>query len=438
MIANFLQCKGLSEDDARVRLRSELANWTTDRREIGSLAEVTAAMVCGTDDSGDASSATKRYATLTRVMKLASGHRPILLWFDDVQWAPDTLGFVEFLLSPATRRSIPILILLTVSDDKLDEAMEDRLRGLVRRTDVTSLTLGALGTADHQQLVDELLALEPNLASRVVSWTAGNPLLAFKLVGSWVRRGVLEHSPEGYHLRAGELVARPPESGAPGSAIERMLAGARDLRIRDASASAIALLEEREHLLVESGATGSDRRLVLGWLERAATLQDSGDFEASREVVAKAEVAVRDADWTDLLSEVDRLYGQIYVQRGALDDGLAFFFGAYELVREGDDLATRAAIKAAIGEVYRLKGDLEEVRKWVARAIAIYRDTGRKFELAGALTTLGLAVVSAGLFDEGRLHLQEALECFEQVGRSSGVAACRDALAVLPAAGKVA
>lgn len=153
----------------------------------------------------------ERYAVVERLIRLKSQGRPIVLWLDDIQWAREALGLVEFLLEH--KEPLPILVLLTHRDESLAlRPLESQLLEMLRERDETlSLEVLPLDEEAHLELIEGMLGLEPTLAQDIQQRTSGNPLFAVQLVGDWVERGVLEIGDQGFRLRQGEKAVIPDD-----------------------------------------------------------------------------------------------------------------------------------------------------------------------------------------------------------------------------------
>lgn len=154
----------------------------------------------------------ERYAVLRRYLERLSKERPLLLWLEDVQWGFDALAFAESVLQ--TRgKATPLLFVLTVQPEALAENPDERsrLEKLLTLPGAEKLNVGPLPPKAQRQLVQEQLGLEASLAQRVTRRTAGNPLFAVQLVGSWVQRGLLEVRPQGFTLKSGGRIALPED-----------------------------------------------------------------------------------------------------------------------------------------------------------------------------------------------------------------------------------
>lgn len=157
------------------------------------------------------SSQAERYAVVHRFLREKCRARPVLLWFDDVQWGREALGLTQYLLEAPFQ--LPLLIIVTVRDEALadcpvESALISRLTKLER---TRTIELQPLSVGVQLELIGALLGLEEELAFQVQQRTLGNPLFAVQLVGDWVERGVLEVSDEGFRLREGELAELPDD-----------------------------------------------------------------------------------------------------------------------------------------------------------------------------------------------------------------------------------
>ncbi|MCA9562357.1 MAG: tetratricopeptide repeat protein, partial [Myxococcales bacterium] len=147
----------------------------------------------------------ERYVIIRRWLRRIASERPVIVWLDDAHWGAESIGFVRNTLKVQSREPAPILFVLTVLDDGLDnDALgEGMLKDLVEMSSVRRHQLQALSRASRNKLVGRLLGLQPELAAQVVSRSGGNPLFAVELVGDWVARGFLEVGERGFVLRPG-------------------------------------------------------------------------------------------------------------------------------------------------------------------------------------------------------------------------------------------
>ena len=216
MLAQHLRCLGLTRSEMFTRTRRilEQQGLTGDDYDAEVITEIM--MPCGAwgDSEQEAHSSTPnslRDVVLRRFIERLAQERPVLLWFDDVQWGSDALRFIEHTLTFQRLEPSPLFFLLTVNDEALEGHTAQQLELLQRHRSVTSITIDPLSTEDHRQLVHRLLRIHGDLADEVVSRTAGNPLFAIQLIGDWVNRGVLRVGHHGFELAPGERAPLPDD-----------------------------------------------------------------------------------------------------------------------------------------------------------------------------------------------------------------------------------
>jgi DNA-binding SARP family transcriptional activator len=126
-----------------------------------------------------------RYRLFDAVLGLLSdlaAESPVLIAFDDVQWADsDSLALVHY-VTEALRDGLPCTLVLTYRDTELDAspALQDLLASLRRVEGVTRLRLAGLGATDIAALVTGRMTHAPHggwtqLVSQISSATGGNP-----------------------------------------------------------------------------------------------------------------------------------------------------------------------------------------------------------------------------------------------------------------------
>jgi serine/threonine protein kinase/tetratricopeptide (TPR) repeat protein len=181
----------------------------------------------------------ERSGVLQRLVARLAVERPVVLWLDDVQWAPEGLAFARDLVRSSLRRPQPVLVVLTARADELADNPEVArlVETLVTEAKGARLHVGPLEGRHRQVLVANLLGLRWDLAEHVDTRTQGNPLFAIQLVGDWVDRGLLVGTPQGYALAPHSHVELPDDLYAMWSSrLERFL-----LRRREDDAVALEL-----------------------------------------------------------------------------------------------------------------------------------------------------------------------------------------------------
>jgi len=393
-----------------------------------------------------------------KLLEAAAVERPLVVYFDDLQWAePTFLDLVEHLADWS--RDAPIFLLCAARPDLLD--LRPAWGG--GKLNAASLLLESLSVKDSELLIGELLAeieLDEAMRARIVDASEGNPLFVEEMVamvredgvdqemivpptihallqarldrlggdertviergaveGKIFHRGaVLELAPEpvragvGTHLLAlvrKELI-RPDRTEVPGDDAYRF----RHLLIRDAAYESVpketrAALHEQFVAWLDSHAHLVEQDEIAGYhLEQAARYREeigSPDAvvaeEAFRRLAAAGQAALGRSDWNAARSLLRRAVALLPVGHAVRVDALPDYY--FTLV---------------------------ESAEWdAARAIAVELRTSQA-ELAqafGALFGAELDVVAGGKGGVGSAFVEavaSAVEDFERLGDARGLA----------------
>ncbi len=203
-LARYFRCQGMDRiagAERVVHLLSALRFGTPDERDA------VANFVCPEPvPSVDAGRAEGALQAVVRLLgHIANFHQALCIVADDSQWGSSTLGVISRLLNWLDDRPAPVLILTTADEEELAEspAEASQIQQLHRSGDTVQLPMGPLEPATHAALVREIIALRADLSALVEERTAGSPLFAVQLIGSWVARGALEFGSDGFVLRPG-------------------------------------------------------------------------------------------------------------------------------------------------------------------------------------------------------------------------------------------
>lgn len=207
MISRHFRCHGLSRADVDKRVK-ETGPASYSREERNALAELICPSARRLDSTGQVrfGATAERYAVALRLLDSLVEERPVLLWFDDVQWGQDSVRFVRQALRQERDFARPILFLCTRSRSSPDmrPAVEESIQLLLDEADCHELPLGTFTADEQRTLVKRLLDLDDELAEAVAVRTEGTPLFAVQLVGDWVQRGVLQPAAKGFRLDPNE------------------------------------------------------------------------------------------------------------------------------------------------------------------------------------------------------------------------------------------
>jgi serine/threonine protein kinase/tetratricopeptide (TPR) repeat protein len=205
MVARELRITGLPPSEAITAIERTLAvngaRSSEDARDIASLA-------CPSPELPPPRLASERHAIVRRVISMRSKVRPVVVWLDDPLWSADSLRFVEHLLD---RSSLPVLVVLTVQDEALDQrpAAKELVRSLSLHPRLHRVRVGPMRADEIRELVRQHLRVSDDLAAKVAQRSNGNPLFSVQLLGDWVQRDLFLPAPDGFRLRSDRSIPLP-------------------------------------------------------------------------------------------------------------------------------------------------------------------------------------------------------------------------------------
>ena len=184
----------------------------TDARALTELVEPTDDTVDPDGPHYQFDNQNQKWRLVARLLRRLARDRAPLVWLDDLQWSPELIDFVEYLVDLDQDRP-PALVLATVRSDVLAERPElaEQLAGLTDHDDSHRLELTELPPDDHRRFVHRLLPLESRLGERIAERTEGNPLFAHHLLGDLITGDSLEIGDDGFRLREGEQLSLPDD-----------------------------------------------------------------------------------------------------------------------------------------------------------------------------------------------------------------------------------
>ena len=217
MLVRHFELHGLDRGARAAQIVSRLGS--SRGVDLAALVELTdLAGVVDTDQAIDFvkrfdSAREQHYALVELLVRLAE-ERPVVLWIDDVQWGLEAALFLRDLFERSAQSDLPLLVVATERVDGAKSASRPILEELERHASTRRLEVRHLDAEEHEELVEEMLGLEPKLAGQVVRRTQGNPLFAVQLVGDWIARGELRLGPEGFALAPGAAPTLPEDLDA--------------------------------------------------------------------------------------------------------------------------------------------------------------------------------------------------------------------------------
>jgi predicted ATPase/class 3 adenylate cyclase len=429
-------------------------------------------------DLGGSPGAPDETAWAVRRLFEAEGQaRPLVVLFDDLQWADSTfLDLVEHMADWA--RDAPILLICLARPEFLDE----RPSWGGGKFNATSALLERLNDVDAAELVANLLGraqLDDTVRDRIMSAAEGNPLFVEEMLAMLIDDGLLTRN-DGAWVAADDLsqITVPPT-------IHALLAARLDRLGRDersviergsvegkvfhrgavAQLSTDALRESVwNHLqtLVRKELIRPDQTDLPGedaFRFRHLLIRDAAYEAMPKEL--RAELHERFADWLEQLgaehlAERDEIIGyhleQAYryrtelapvddeAQKLALRAGERLAGAATRAVRRSDVEATiglteraltmlpeqhelRGRLLSELGSSYRERGDLDAAQQAFERGLFAASESGDRAAVALIEARMAaLATTRGGLMDESLAVLRSRTEELERLGDEEGLA----------------
>lgn len=151
----------------------------------------------------------ERYAFMIQCIAHFCQSKPVVVLLDNLHWGADGLLFLREFFSEF--RQLPVLFVGTVRSEGLINRPQERflLEQVQAEIAPTVLHLGPLTEKEHQNLLHQLIPLNPELHSRLLARTSGNPLFTLRLIGDWIQRGLLVPSETGFALSGLQMPELP-------------------------------------------------------------------------------------------------------------------------------------------------------------------------------------------------------------------------------------
>lgn len=193
VVETIRQAAGIADADGADVVRAKIAALVGDEHQGPAITE----HIAGTLGLSDIRSSGEETAwAIRRTFEAVASARPLVLVFDDVQWAePSFLDLIECIADSS--RTVPILLLCIARPDLL----EQRPSWGGGKPNATSIMLGPLPSTDVATLIRNLLGgAEPPAAveRRIVETADGNPLFVEELLAMLVEDQVLQQTGSGW------------------------------------------------------------------------------------------------------------------------------------------------------------------------------------------------------------------------------------------------
>ncbi|MEK6276290.1 MAG: AAA family ATPase [Actinomycetota bacterium] len=416
--------EGITYWPLRDLIREAAGELTQERLELllegEDEAERIAARVAGAIGIGESAGAPEETMwAVRRLLEHLAAERPLVVAFDDLQWAEATfLDLVQYLAGWS--RDAPILILCLARPDLLD-----RHPGWLAGTpSPTSVTLEPLSAPQAETLLDLLRGeteLSPELLARITDAAEGNPLFVEQMLAMLTENGSspfdLAIPPTIHALLAARLDRLDPEERA---VIERASVIGKEFwrgavteltpeGEREAAGARLMTLARKEFIEPSRSIFPQED----GFRFRHILIRDAAYLGIPKEIRARLHESY--AGW------LDRTTGE---RAGELDEILGYHLEQAYRYREelgptgesGAELATRAGER--LGSAGRRAvvggGDVSAAASLISRAISLLSEQHPlRREL---LTELGSALMMTGDFARAEGVLEEAVAAASAAG----------------------
>jgi DNA-binding SARP family transcriptional activator len=185
-------------DRAEHKLRNAVERIVDDSAEARTIATSLGALIgLGSAEAATGGRRSETFAAWRQFVEALADERPLVLVFEDLQWADEgLLDFVDELVDRAS--GVTLLVVATARP----ELLERRPRWAGGKPSALTITLPPLSQSDSARLVAALLeqpALQAEVQEALLARVSGNPLYAEQFCRILVEHGRLEELPETVH-----------------------------------------------------------------------------------------------------------------------------------------------------------------------------------------------------------------------------------------------
>jgi class 3 adenylate cyclase/tetratricopeptide (TPR) repeat protein len=361
-----------------------------------------------------------------KLLESLAREQPLVVAFDDVQWAePTFLDLVDYLAD--STRNVPVLLVCLARLDLLDE----RPAWGGGKLNATSILLEPLREADVEQMIENLLGhgdIAEEVRRSLREAGEGNPLFVEEMLGMLIDQGRLREEAEGWTAAGalGAIEAPPTIQALLAARIDHLAPGERDLLERASvigklfSGEALAALVDGNGLagklapLIRKDLIRPDPTADDAFRFRHILIRDAAYLGLAKE--ARADLHEEFASWLEQarpgrLREYEEILGYHLEQAHRYRSELA---PAVESTRV---LASRAAeLLGSAGRRAAARGDMPAAVGLLTRATLLLSDDEEaRLELA---PDLGIALVEVGELTQADAVLERAIAAAAERGDS--------------------
>jgi len=224
-LALHLRCHGLSRRRAGARVAAQLYGGPVDRRaeEVAAVLELLGPELDGAPLPAPAVAV----RTLHGVLAALGASRPVVVCLDNVEEDPLVLATVTALLDVQDVAPLPVLFLLTSSDENVapDSPVQEAVEALGAHRCAEPLLLGPLSRQETWGLLRRMLVLDHELMFVMEGRSGGMPLVIVRLVSTCLQQGLITAGPDGFRVESTARVELPGDAlGASARALDGLLA----------------------------------------------------------------------------------------------------------------------------------------------------------------------------------------------------------------------
>ncbi len=185
-LEDLFELWGLETQDRITRVSSKMAPIT----EAASLEPLARTLVAESQaDRKIGYTRNERFRAIGQAFRVASRGRPLIFWVEDAQWADEAVQFVSYLREHFAE--LPVLVLVSVSIDQLDEFEEVTL--ILDELAKTSslLELRPFHAGEEERWIERLLPLDEPARDGLMARTKGDIVLSQAILDEAIRRGAI-------------------------------------------------------------------------------------------------------------------------------------------------------------------------------------------------------------------------------------------------------
>lgn len=356
--------------------------------------------------------------------------RPIVLFLDDVHWQMSSVKLAHYLLS---RKELPLLILLTVLDDK---EVSEEIRLICKETTCCQeIEVKALNGETAEKFVMHLLGLETNLRQYVVKRTSGNPLFAVQLIKDWVDQKALKMTAHGFQFHTDVSTLIPDNLHALWTKRTQHLLKAfpsseDTRRVLEFAAMLGSMVDRSEWMAVcEMAAVDLPENLLQNMILKGLAIENNeNNWSFSHNMLVesllrRATEAGRLTELQTYVGDTLRERGRAQAQRGETPDAYAVLKRAVAILSESKNIKLYGRTLHECARAELAMGNAEAAKGMLLKALSYISDDNK--EKGYIFGNLGNTAVLLRRLDEAYNWYQEALPYIQEAGDPQNMAFMR-------------